>query len=96
MSVKVDFNIGLKVVVLPVGNIYIDDAGLQEFPIQVGARSKDPALVVGQTVSHKQHVVFLRCLTKCLPKLRLLVLHRCQDERRCIQTQTLWPLQMGR
>lgn len=47
------------VVVLPVGYIYVYDAGLQEFPIQVSARSQEPALVVRQTVSHKQHVVFL-------------------------------------
>lgn len=54
-----DFNIVQMLVDLPVGYIYVDDAGLQEFPIQVSARSQDPALVVGQTVSHKQHVVFL-------------------------------------
>lgn len=65
------------VVVLPVGYVYVDDAGLQEFPIQVSAGSQEPALVVGQTVSYKQHVVFLRCFPKCFPELRLLVLHRC-------------------
>lgn len=54
-----DYIIVQMLVDLPVGYIYVDDAGLQEFPIQVSARSQDPALVVGQTVSHKQHVVFL-------------------------------------
>lgn len=53
------FKIVQMVVVLPVGHIYVDDAGLQEFPIQVSACSQEPALVVGQTVSYKQHVVFL-------------------------------------
>lgn len=84
------------VIVLPVGNIDVDDASLQEFPIQVSACSQDPALVVRQTVSNKQHVVFLRRLPKCLPELRLLVLYWCENERGCIQTQTFRPLRIGR
>lgn len=82
-------------VILPVGNINVDDAGLKEFPIQVSACSQEPSLVMGKTVSDKQHIVFLRCFAKCLPELRLLVLHWCQDEWRSVQTQTLWPLQIG-
>lgn len=82
-------------IILPVGDIYVDDAGLQEFPVQVSACGQKPPLVVGQTVRHKQHIVLLRCLTEGLPELRLLVLDRCQDERRRVQTQTLRALQAG-
>lgn len=90
----VSLNVVMMMEVLPVGHVYVDDAGFQEFTIQVSARSQKPPLVVGQTISYKQHVVFLRCFTKSLPQLCLLVLYRCKDEWRRVETQTVWPLQM--
>lgn len=79
----------------PVGHIDVYDAGFQEFSVQIGAGSQDPALVMRQTVSNKQNVVFLGRLPKSLPKFSLLVFNRCQNERRCVETQTLRPLQTG-
>lgn len=75
-----DINCSTKrkmLVIPPVGYIYVYDAGFQKFPIQVSARCQEPALVVGQTVANKQHIVFLRRLAKCLPKFRLLVFYWC-------------------
>ncbi len=81
---------------VPVGNINTNDAGLQQFSVLVGAGGQQPALVVGQTVAHKQDVVLLGGLPERLPELRLLVFHRSQNEGRRIQTQTLWPLRRGK
>ena len=79
----------------PVGHIDADDAGLQQLSVQVGAGGQEPALVVGQAVAHKQHVVLLRGLPERLPQLSLLVLGGCQDEGRRVEPQTLWSL-LGR
>ncbi len=80
----------------PVGYINTNDAGLQQFPVLVGAGGQQPALVMGQTVANKQDVVLLGRLTKRLPELRLLIFHGSQNEGRCIQTQTLGPLHGGK
>lgn len=69
-------------VVPPVGHVDADDAGLQQLSVQVSAGGQEPALVVGQAVAHKQHVVLLRGLSERLPQLRLLVLGWRQDEGR--------------
>lgn len=79
----------------PVGYVDVYDAGFQEFSVQISAGSQDPALVMRQTVSNKQNVVFLGRLPKSLPKFSLLVFNRCENEWRCVQTQTLRPLQTG-
>lgn len=42
---------------VPVWHVYVDDGGLQELPLLVSAGHQDPALVVGEAVTHKQHVV---------------------------------------
>lgn len=79
----------------PVGYVNTDDAGLQQFSVLVGARRQQPALVMRQTVADKQDVVLLRGLAKRLAELRLLVLHRSQNEGRRVQTQTLRTLRDG-
>lgn len=81
---------------VPVGHINTNDAGLQQFPVLIGAGGQQPALVVGQAVADKQDIVLLGCLTKRLPELSLFVFHWSQNEGRRIQTQTLWPLHRGK
>lgn len=79
----------------PVGYINTDDAGLQQFSVLVGAGCQQPALVVGQTVAHKEDVVLLGGLAERLPELCLLVFHRSQNEWWRVQTQTFRPLHTG-
>lgn len=50
--------------------------------MQVSAGCQEPALVMGQAVPHKEHVVFLTGLSKRLSQLGLLVFDGGQDERR--------------
>ena len=76
----------------PVGHVDADDARLQQLSVLVGASGQQPALVVGQAIAHEEHVVFLRGLAERLGQVRLLVLHRRQDERRRVQSQALGPL----
>lgn len=67
---------------VPAGQVDVDNAGLQQLPVQVGAGRQEPALVMGQAVPDKEHVVFLTGLSKCLSQLCLLVFDGRQDERR--------------
>lgn len=53
--------------------------------MEVSAGSQKPALVMRQTVAHKEHVVLLARLPKCLSELRLLVFDWGQYKRRGIK-----------
>lgn len=68
-------------VVPPVGHVDADDAGLQQLSVQVSAGGQEPALVMGQAVAHKQHVVPRRDLCPHLPWLRHLGTGRTQNVR---------------
>lgn len=78
---------------LPVGHINADNGSLQQLSILVGTAGQQPALVVRQTVGYKEDIVFLRCLTKRLTQLCLLVLNWSQDKWWCVEMNKLCPLQ---
>lgn len=80
----------------PVGHVYVNDWSLQQFSVLVGAAGQQPALVMRQTVGHKEDIVFLSCLAKGLTQLCLLVLHWSQDEWWCVEMHKLCPLDDGK
>lgn len=64
--------------------------------MEVSAGSQKPALVMRQTVAHKEDVVFLARLPKCLSQLRLLIFDWGQYKRRGIKLDwagSLWVLE---
>lgn len=82
-------------VAVPVWHVDVDDAGLQQIPVQVCAGNKQPALVVGQAVPHQENTVALGSLPCCLPHLQLPVPHGSQHEGRRVQLQRTGPLGEG-
>lgn len=60
--------------------------------MEVSAGSQKPALVVRQTIAHKEHVVFLACFTECLSRLRLLLFDWGQYKRRGVKLDRAGPL----
>lgn len=60
--------------------------------MEVSAGSQKPALVVRQTVAHKEHIVFLARFTKCLSQLCLLVFDWGQYKRRGVKLDWAGPL----
>lgn len=66
----------------PVGHVDVDDAGLKQLPLLVGAGHQNPALVVRQAVAHEEHVVAGSRLARGLPQVRLLGARGTQDEGR--------------
>uniref|UniRef100_A0A3Q2TJX8 Uncharacterized protein n=1 Tax=Fundulus heteroclitus TaxID=8078 RepID=A0A3Q2TJX8_FUNHE len=67
---------------LPIGDIHVNNTGLQELPLLVCTGHQDPALVMGQAVSYKEHVVFGRDLRPYLSRLWVLWTGRPEYERR--------------
>lgn len=64
--------------------------------MEVSAGSQEPALVMGQTIAHKEDIVFLACLTEGLSQLRLLVFNWGQYEGRGVQLDWTGPLKSKR
>lgn len=61
--------------------------------MEVSAGSQKPALVMRQTVAHKQHIVFLARLTERLSQLCLLVFDWSQYKGRGVNLDWARPLQ---
>lgn len=53
--------------------------------MEVSAGSQKPALVMRQTVAHKEHVVLLARLPKSFSQLRLLIFNWGQYKRRGVK-----------
>lgn len=64
----------------PVWDVNVDDAGFQELPLLVSTGHQEPPLVVGQAVTHEEHVAFGRKFCPDLPLFRLFGTGRTEDE----------------
>jgi hypothetical protein len=60
--------------------------------MQVSAGCQEPALVMRQTIAHKEHIVFLARLTKGLSRFCLLVFDWSQYKGRGIKLDWTGPL----
>lgn len=72
---------------IPVGYINVNNASFQELPLLVRAGHEDPALVMREAVSHKEHVVFWRELSPYLALFWLFGAGGAQDEGRTVELQ---------
>ena len=60
--------------------------------MEVSAGSQKPALVMRETIAHKEHIVFLARFAKRLSQLCLLVFDRGQYKRRGVKLDWAGPL----